>query len=256
MKKFLLGSIAFFLFWSCSKNDSNEPSNNPSVNGKLHYMIARNNSSTDTIEFLYDYSGRVITLYWKYLPNTKAVYSFIRNSAGQITRYSYQEPSYDYKQTYDYSINNAGKYISAIITEVYAGNTSNSSEAYTYTGNQVTKIDQSQSGHKVLTTFLTYDGRGNVSKQEQYDASGSLSSKTESTFDSNPHPVGSIGAPIPITDFLIFGTNNCLSIKTTNQSSIETITASYSYDNSGKPISAIFTGYVEGGTMFIQYKYY
>ena len=252
LKQLLFFSLICFL-WSCSKKDSNEPSNNPSGNGKLHYMILSNNS---TMEFLYDYSGRLITLNWIYSgTNTKGVYSFIRNSAGQITRYSYQEPSYDFKQTYDYSINNGGKYISAIISEVNGGNTSNSSEAYTYTGNQL-KIDQSQSGHLVSTTVVTYDSRGNVSKKEQYDASGSLDSKTESTFDTTANPAGSLGAPIPISYGNIFATNNFLSSKTTNQSSIETITASYSYDNSGKPISAIFTGYVDGGTMFIQYKYY
>ncbi len=260
MKTNILKQLLFFLFicliWSCSKKDSNEPtSNNPSVNGKLHYMILRNSNSTDTMEYLYDYSGRLITLYWKYLPNTKAVYSFMRSSTGQITRYSYQEPSYDFKETYDYSINNEGKYITANITKVELGNTSNSSEAYTYTGNQLTKINQSQSGHLVLTTEFTYDSRGNVSKRERHYEFGSLEI-TESTYDNNANPAGSLGAPTPISDGFIFGTNNFLSIKTTDQSSIETLTASYSYDNSGKPISAIYTGAVEGGTTFIQYKYY
>lgn len=254
MKKILLGSVLLFLIWSCSKKDSNEPSDNPSVTGKLQYMIL---GSNDTMEFLYDYSGRLVTFYWRYGgTNTKGVFSFIWNSTGQITRYIYEEPSYHFKETYDYSINNEGKYISASISKVDAGNTSNSSEAYTYTGNQLTKIDQSQSGHLVWTTLLTYDTRGNVSKKEQYNSSGLLVSKMESTYDNNANPAGSLGAPTPLGDGFIFGTNNFLSIKTTNQSSIETLTASYSYDNSGKPISAIFSGAIEGGQMFIQYKYY
>jgi hypothetical protein len=253
LKQFLFLSL-ICIIWSCSKKDSNETKTNPSVNGKLQYMIL---SSNDTMEFLYDNSGRLITFYWRYGgTNTKGVYSYIRNSVGQITRYIYEEPSYDFKQTYDYSINSAGKYISTIVTKVDAGNTSNSSEAYTYTGNQITKIDQSQSGHLVQTNVLTYDSRGNVSKQEKYNGSGVLESKTESTFDNNAHPVGMPGAPIPMTIFFIFGINNCLSTKTTNQNSVETITASYSFDNSGKPISAIFSGGVEGGTMLIKYKYY
>lgn len=259
MKTNILKQILFFslicCIWSCSKKDSNEPSNTPSTNGKLQYMILKSSNYTDTMEYLYDYSGRVITLYWRYGGlNTKGVFSFTRNSTGQITRYIYEEPSYDVKRTYDYSINSAGKYISATINEVDAGYTSNSSEVYIYTGNQLTKIDQSQSGHLVSSTQFTYDSRGNVSKQERYNGSGSLDSKTESTFDTKTHPAGSLGAPIPLSYFL-FGTNNILSLKETSQNSVETTTASYSYDNSGKPISAIYTGGVEGA-VFIQYKYY
>lgn len=253
LKPLLFLSIICFL-WSCSKKESNSsvPNVNPSAKGKLHYMIFSNNTN---MEFLYDNSGRLITLNWNYLPNTRAVYSFIRNSAGQITRHIYEEPSYQHKETYDYSINNAGQYISAIITEVDNGNTKNSSEAYTYPGNHLTRIDRTKNGVLENTEVQTYDTYGNLSKCERYYASGSLE-KYERTFDDKINPAGSLGAPTTLSNGFIFSVNNLLSENQTSNGSVKTTTASYSYDNSGKPISAIFTGYVEGGTVNIQYKYY
>jgi hypothetical protein len=265
MKTHILKQVLFFslicVVFSCGKKSSNVPVNNSSINpaaiGKLHYLILDNiSSSFDTIEFLYDNSGQVSSFYWRYgETNTKAVYSLTRNSSGQITKYSYQEPSYNYKQTYDYTINNLGKFTSANITITNGNHTTTAAEAYTYSGKQLT-IEKSQSGNITSTIVVTFDSKGNCIKKEQYNSSGSLDSKTELTFATTENPSGLPGAPSPLSYALTFTPSNFLTSTTTSTSGIETITASYSYDNTGKPISAIYTGAVEGGTKHIQYKYY
>jgi len=218
-------------------------------------------SSTDTIEFVYDNAKRITTMYLKSSnTNTMAIYTYTRNSSGQVTSYKYQEPSYNYEELYNYSINNDGKFTSAQITIIDGSNTYNDSETFTYTGEFITSIEYHQDREPYYLpqkSVFTFDNVGNVTMEKDYTylQSDTLVNNIESAYDNKINPVISLGSPYSIPGGVFYGKNNVTSITTTSINYSDVDTFIYTYNSSDEPITANETDVNNGSTSNYTIKY-
>lgn len=266
MKTNILKQILFFslicFIWSCNKTESPGPNANTNLSGELHKMIVSHPDYTDTLEFVYDNAKRIITINWKSSnTSTMEIDSYTRNSAGQVTSYKYQEGSYNYEEVYNYSINNNGKFTSAQITIVDGSKTYNDSETYTYTGEFITSIGRHQDNQEPYylpqKSVFTYDNVGNVIMRKNYTylESDTLVENIESGYDNKINPVTSLGSPYAVPGGMFYGKNNITSIKTTSTNHSDVETFIYTYNSSGKPITANVTDVYNGTTDTYTIKY-
>jgi len=244
---FFLSFIFIILIWSCSKEDSDtfDPDTGSSK-VKLQKIVFTNTKDSAFYEFKYDNNGRISNMF---ITNTETrevqSWGFSRNSAGQITLMTYNEDEHGHFEKYD--IGNDGKYISSVDSD-------GSKKKYIYTGDRVTRIEHpgSQSSHN-----LTWDSRGNLVKFENSDTQSPY--KWEATYDNKINPVESLDFPGAIEEFPRLGWhNNVLTHKDVEGYSKGSSTFSYTYNNSGKPI----TGSVnwvdsdgDAGSLYIIYVY-
>lgn len=266
MKTKILHQLLFFslicFLWSCNKTESPGPNANANLSGELHKMVCIHPDYTDTIEFVYDNAKRITTMYEKSSnTNTMAIYTYTRNSSGQVTSLKCQEPSYNHEKLCNYSINNDGKFTSAQITIVDESHTYNDSETFTYTGEFITSIeyhqDNQESYYLPQKSVLTYDNVGNVTMEKLYYylGSGTDVHNIESAYDNKINPTTSLGSPYAIPGGAFYGKNNVTSIKTTSINNSDVETFIYTYNSSDKPISANVTQVFNGSTYNYKIKY-
>lgn len=264
MKTNILQHLLFFslicFIWSCHKTESESPGTNTNINlsGELHKIAVIHPDYTDTIEFVYDNAKRITTMSMKsYNPNTMEIYSFTRNSSGQVTSYKYQVPSYNIEELCNYSINNDGKFTSAQITFVDGSHTYSRSETYTYTGEFITSIERHRDNQSPNKSVFTYDNAGNITLEKVYiyNESWTWDENIESAYDNKINPITSLGPPCAIPGGAFSGKNNVTSIKTTPSNYPDVETYIYTYNSSDKPITANVTEVRNGSTYNYTVKY-
>ncbi|MCX6243717.1 MAG: hypothetical protein NTU98_03345 [Bacteroidetes bacterium] len=256
MKTNILPQLLFFFLicfiWSCNKKtESPVPNTTVNLSGELNFKVNYFPADSETVEFMYDNAKRIYTIWVVFRnPYTCSIYSYARNSSGQVTSYACQEPWSEYAiETHvDYSINSDGKYTSATITTYVDGMFySSGSETYTYTGEFITSIESHQSNQLTQISVFTYDNVGNVTMEKvyNYDVSGTPILNIESTYDNKINPISSLCFPYTVSSGFgrqqFYGKNNVISIRTISGGNSREETFIYTYDSLGKPISAYET---------------
>lgn len=257
----LLLSIA--IFSSCSKDDSdNYNASDKSYKGKLHKIITYVAGDSAFCEFKYDVNGRITDILQKFSDDDfMQTLSMVRNLKGQVIT-CFDREDKRYSETYAYTIGSDGKYVSAQITISDFGNNYQEIDNYTYSGNQITKIERYKNNKLILETTLKYDNRGNIIERKVYGTDGmsyiSVDGKEEFKYDTRINPIGSLDFPYFFYFLFAFSPNNILSEKGMDSDGsfiYDQFSFEYSYDKSGKPVSAVYTSGSDYSLNF-QYVYY
>ncbi|WP_269685138.1 hypothetical protein [Flavobacterium lacustre] len=234
MKKIIcLSSIIFLMLQSCS---SESDSSNPLIQGKLKKITSSNYS----INYNYDANGSLISYDEALGSNITTKHTFIRDSNGKITSYTYNNiQNSPITITTNYTRDSNNKVVSSV-TKYSGASNPDETRTYVYIGNLTTQINISD-GSKDRYTF---DSNGNLIKMENLAVnSNQWKTFTTMTYDNMKNPIEYEDIN-PMGN--IFMCNNNI-ISNTNANGIQSKT-SYTYNNQNVPISSLFQG--------IQVNYY
>lgn len=236
MKHIILFALFVGVIWACSKEGENDPSDK--VDGKkIEQIVMRHPSDSVKFEFNYDGNGRIITIYMR-SSNSSFVptFSMTRDQSGKVISLIHMEAP-RVTTSFEYSLGSDGKYLSANIIQNDQGRTSSVKETYTYTGNNLTRIDRVGTNSASSPVKFTYDNNGNIIKVESGSSGTTI---INAKYDKKVNPLGSLDFPAFMLPEVISGTNrnNILTKETNNSTGKINQTNTYTYDEGGLPLSA------------------
>jgi len=256
---FMLLITSIIIISSCSKDEpDNFNTSDNSYKDKLHKIITYVAGDSAFYEFKYDINGKITNIFAKsedddYLTS----FAFSRNTSGHLIGCIHKETE---KVIHNivYNVDQAGKFISSQQTSSVSGKIVKASEKFTYTGDQLTKIEYtSEDQSQVFFINLKYDGKGNLIKVE--DSRGRTQ---EATFDNKTNPVELLNLPYFMMNIDVLTSvnpNNIITKKYVSNSSNYSQSFSYSYNKSGKPASGTIILQRSNGTgdsYNLKYVYY